>query len=143
MPLTVEHVRAARGRLPNHVSAGAFLSTMERSASPEPSVVTGRVPSLVVDETVEGSAVCLRPVGELDVATAPLLERRLARLRRRGVPVRLDLAAVDFMCSAGVHLLARTSALAERDGWAFRATGASPAVAGVLDACGRRALVAR
>lgn len=114
---------------------------MERSATSEPSAVTGPQPALAVTEVVESGVVCLRPAGELDTATAPLLEQRLDRLRREGVPVRLDLSEIAFMCSAGVHLLARTTRAAERDGWPFRAAAAAPAVTWVLDACDQRALV--
>jgi anti-anti-sigma factor len=46
--------------------------------------------------------------GELDLHAAPMLEERLTRLRVAMSPVRLDLSALEFIDSTGLHLLIRT-----------------------------------
>lgn len=45
--------------------------------------------------------------GELDAASTPVLEDRLARLRARKTPVLLDLSRLEFIDSTGLHMLIR------------------------------------
>ncbi len=47
--------------------------------------------------------------GEIDLATAPELERRLDEARGRGLPVIVDLSDVGFMDSSGFRILHRTA----------------------------------
>lgn len=48
----------------------------------------------------------LQPVGEIDLYTAPVLQRILDDLDRRAVPgVVVDMSRVDFLAIAGVHVL--------------------------------------
>lgn len=63
---------------------------------------------------------CLRLTltGELDLSSAPTLEDRLAPLRARKSPVRLDLSSLEFIDSAGIHLLIRTIGEARMKRWA-------------------------
>jgi anti-anti-sigma factor len=49
----------------------------------------------------------LKLVGELDLATVPMLEEELKRLRAEKVKVRLDLSQIDFIDSTGIRLLFR------------------------------------
>ena len=58
--------------------------------------------------------------GELDVATAPALERVLVDHARRGGPVVLDLRELSFIDASGLGLLLRTNAHARRDGMALQ-----------------------
>ena len=58
--------------------------------------------------------------GELDLATAPALEHRLARPRAQKSPVSLDLSELDFIDSAGLHLLIRTVGDARIKRWQLR-----------------------
>jgi anti-anti-sigma factor len=58
--------------------------------------------------------------GELDLATASVLEDRLAWLRARKSPVRLDLSHLDFIDSTGLHLLIRTVGDARIAHWQLR-----------------------
>jgi anti-sigma B factor antagonist len=44
-------------------------------------------------------------VGELDIATAPLLTERLNRLRSDALAVRIDLSGLEFIDSSGLHVL--------------------------------------
>jgi anti-anti-sigma factor len=55
--------------------------------------------------------------GELNLASAPMLEDRLARLRATKSPVRLDLSKLEFIDSTGIHLLIRTVGEARMKGW--------------------------
>lgn len=55
--------------------------------------------------------------GELDFASTPLLDDRLARLRAKKRAVRLDLSKLDFIDSTGLHLLIRALGDARTDGW--------------------------
>lgn len=55
--------------------------------------------------------------GELDVAAAPILDRRLRDLSDRHTAVRLDLSKLQFMDSAGLHLLLHAMSDAQSDGW--------------------------
>ncbi|HLY50695.1 MAG TPA: STAS domain-containing protein [Solirubrobacteraceae bacterium] len=73
-----------------------------------------------IRESREDRAVRLRLTGELDLASAPALEQRLEALRADGHNVRLDLSALDFIDSTGVHVLFRAYSLASADGWAFQ-----------------------
>ena len=59
----------------------------------------------------------LRVTGELDIATTPILEDRLARLRATSSPVRLDLSSLDFIDSTGIHLLVRIVGDARAHHW--------------------------
>lgn len=74
-------------------------------------------------EIHEGNADgCLRLslTGELDLASAPRLEDRLAPLRARNSPVRLDLSNVQFIDSTGIQLLIRTVGDARIKRWSFQ-----------------------
>jgi anti-sigma B factor antagonist len=61
----------------------------------------------------------LQLTGELDLASAPLLENQLERLRADRQSVRLDLSRLGFMDSTGIHLLISAINQASRDGWQF------------------------
>jgi anti-anti-sigma factor len=67
-----------------------------------------------IRESQTGRSLRLSLTGELDVATTPVLEDRLARLIATRSPVRLDLSRLDFIDSTGVHLLVRVIGDAHR-----------------------------
>lgn len=77
----------------------------------------------------------IRPRGEIDVATAPLLEREAHDLWDGGAErVVLDLGAVTFFDSSALRLLLRFQALADADDRRrFALAGCSDAVRRVLD----------
>jgi anti-anti-sigma factor len=54
--------------------------------------------------------------GELDIATAPALEKLLAWLHTAKLNVRLDLSALAFMDSGGLHAVTRAICNARIDG---------------------------
>ena len=55
-------------------------------------------------------------VGELDIATAPELERTLRESQQRAHLTVLDLRELAFMDSAGVHAIVNASVQARQDG---------------------------
>ena len=71
----------------------------------------------------------LRLVGELDLGSVPALKQRLAELRAEKRLVRLDLSALEFMDSTGIHLLVGASNDARNNGWDLEIEpGVSPQV---------------
>jgi anti-sigma B factor antagonist len=66
---------------------------------------------------VDGS-IRIRPVGELDMSTAPVLQASLRDARASGHRrLVIDLRELEFMDSTGLTLLTRWSLGAERDGY--------------------------
>lgn len=81
--------------------------------------------NLRIVQTTDGKIVTLAMTGELDEASCPELDRCLAEHCRPGASIVLDLRTLNFMDSAGVELLHRTSVRSTLEGWAFavRTTG--------------------
>jgi anti-sigma B factor antagonist len=68
----------------------------------------------------EGGRRWVRPIGELDLDSAPLLDQELAAARTAGADrVVLDLRALTFMDSTGLRLVIRWDTAARRDGFDF------------------------
>jgi anti-anti-sigma factor len=66
----------------------------------------------------DGDFVRVRPVGALDVSTAPVLRGKVEELRAAGFKrVLLDLSGLEFMDSSGVHLTLALDAEARSDGF--------------------------
>jgi anti-sigma B factor antagonist len=61
-------------------------------------------------------AVWVHVAGELDIASAPQLERALRRSQRRARLVVLDLRELAFMDGSGVHVIVNASICAREDG---------------------------
>jgi len=77
--------------------------------------------------------VCLKLVGELDLATAPLVEERLDQLREQNLGVLLDLSSVEFIDSTGIRLLFRAVQEGRKGGWPLQVDPAlTPQVKRVL-----------
>jgi anti-sigma B factor antagonist len=74
--------------------------------------------------------------GELDIATAPELARMIARLRKLGHAVMLDLAEVTFIDSTGLSALMDAYFESERNGWDFAVRRPSSAVRRVVELAG-------
>jgi anti-sigma B factor antagonist len=60
----------------------------------------------LIHETHEEGWLRLSVIGELDLATAPVLKERLGRLHAPQRSVRLDLSKLEFMDSTGLGVLA-------------------------------------
>jgi len=82
------------------------------------------------ERTVDGHL--LAPVGELDIATVPLLEASYEELEHG--PVLLDLSGISFIDSTGLQLLLR---LSERSAGRLEIIG-SPALDRLLQITGVR-----
>ncbi len=95
---------------------------------------------LSIRETREGGVHRLTPIGELDLATAPLLESAFDAVFRDddAEMIVMDLTELNFMDSTGIHLLIRMQqACAGAD--RLRVINGSRAVERLLDLTGVRA----
>jgi anti-anti-sigma factor len=81
--------------------------------------------NLRIDASTDGGITTLVMTGELDEASCSALDDCLAEHCRPGARIVLDLRTLNFMDSAGVELLHRTSVRSTLEGWAFavRTTG--------------------
>ena len=78
--------------------------------------------------------------GELDLAVADSLTKRLGELKQRHGVVRLDLSGVEFMDSSGLRAVIMALADSRQDGWKLEiADGVTPPVARLIDIAGVRA----
>lgn len=69
----------------------------------------------------------MRLRGELDLASAPTVAERLARLRDRHERVLLDLDELEFIDMSGLRMVLSATDNASRDGWTFAITrGSAP-----------------
>ena len=80
----------------------------------------GPLPTFHIEESRANGTLRLSLTGELDFATAPVLEDRLARLRARKSPVSLDLSRVAFIDSTGLRLLIQSVGDARIKHWQLR-----------------------
>jgi anti-sigma B factor antagonist len=93
--------------------------------------------SLSCEVVPERDAVRVRPVGSLDVATAPVLERQLEDLRKAGLRrLIVDLGGLSFMDSTGLRLALRWHAAAQSDGFEIGFVPGSPDVQRVFELTG-------
>lgn len=76
----------------------------------------------------------MQAVGELDVATVPILRAEIATLRDAGVRrVILDLTGLEFIDSAGLRCILDTDAEAREDGFSIALIQGPPAVRRVFE----------
>jgi anti-anti-sigma factor len=73
-------------------------------------------PPLRLTQVEANGVVCLRPEGELDIATVDALRERLERLDRGRKTVRVDLGGLTFLATAGVGILLDASVRAREHG---------------------------
>jgi len=91
----------------------------------------GARPPFEIDEQEEDEHTRLRVAGELDMATAPVLENRLKQLRAARLQearqdrrwVVLDLSRLEFIDSTGVKVLFQAIHYARSDGWQVELRG--------------------
>ena len=79
-----------------------------------------------IETNEAGGGLLVRPQGELDLATAPELERLLLGRLQEGGAVVLDLRGLEFMDSSGVRLLVAAKARAESEGGRLRIVRPEP-----------------
>ena len=100
-------------------------------------------PPFRCDVIPERARVRVVPAGDLDLETAPALERTVRELLRSGfADVVLDLAELDFMDSAGLHLILALQSAAESCECRFRVRQGPPAVQRIFELTGTLELVA-
>jgi anti-sigma B factor antagonist len=80
-----------------------------------------------------GETAWVRPVGELDLDTAPSLEDELAAVRAQGGErLVLDLRRLTFMDSTGLRLVIRWDGVARAEGFEFAIVPGSEVVQRVI-----------
>jgi anti-anti-sigma factor len=81
--------------------------------------------------------VLVRPVGELDLATVPMVDEQLAELSSAGFTrLVLDLRGVRFLDSTGLRMLLAWHGRSTNDGIAFSVIPGPPVVQRVLEITG-------
>jgi len=79
-------------------------------------------------------AVLVRPVGELDLETVPVVESQLRQLKTSGVKrVTLDLRRLCFLDSTGLRMILEWDALSRADGLSFSLIAGAPTVHRLFD----------
>jgi anti-sigma B factor antagonist len=93
--------------------------------------------SLRCEVVPERDAVRVRPIGSLDLATAPVLDQQLEDLREAGFQrLIVDLADLYFLDSTGLRLALRWNAAAQRDGFEIGFAPGPPDVQRVFEIAG-------
>jgi anti-anti-sigma factor len=102
---------------------------------PQPSPKLATIPEpFRCDVFPERERVRVAPAGELDIATAPLLESTIRELLASGFDhLVVDLAALNFIDSTGLQLILSLQAAAEDGGYRLRLKPGPPAVQRVFD----------
>jgi anti-sigma B factor antagonist len=90
-------------------------------------------PEFRCDLQPDRERVIVRPTGELDLATVPILEQSLHELRAAGFRLLvLDLRAITFMDSTGLRLLLGEAQGAAQDGYELEIVAESEPVQRLL-----------
>jgi anti-sigma B factor antagonist len=71
---------------------------------------------LTVDPGADGGAARLAIAGEVDLSSAPELERSLSALQASGRPVVVDMRDVSFMDSSGLRMILAADTRAQSSG---------------------------
>jgi len=98
----------------------------------------GQVPGfrMAVLGTQDPNQVRVRLKGELDIAAVPVASDRIAKLKRRGGHVILDLRGLTFIDSSGLNLVLGLAAESTRDGWDLSVTPGSSVVQRIFQLTG-------
>jgi anti-anti-sigma factor len=92
---------------------------------------------LSVEQTVGDGVVTVTLVGELDLASVPVLEQRLEAIEReRAGRIVIDLAGVSFIDSSGLRVLLLAAGRAREGEYELRLTQPTDAVRRVLEMTG-------
>lgn len=83
---------------------------------------------LAVDAVSDDSTVFVQATGDLDLSTAPDLERSLLAVQRDGRHVVLDLRGLSFMDSSGLRVILAADARARSTGGRFVLVEGPPGV---------------
>lgn len=92
---------------------------------------------LEVSSDQQGEKLVITVAGELDVSTAPVLQRELDRLADQATrAIRLDLSALRFMDSTGLQLVLSTASRASEEGRDLELVRGSDSVQRVFQVAG-------
>ena len=80
--------------------------------------------------------VVVRPKGDLDIATTPLLDEILRDLAAKGASAVLDLEDVEFIDSSGLQTILSAHAASQRDGFGLTMLPGPPPVMKVFELAG-------
>jgi anti-sigma B factor antagonist len=90
----------------------------------------------------ERERVRVRPIGEIDIATAPVVEAHLSELTAAGFKqVTLDLRTVCFLDSTGLRMILEWDARSRADGFSFALVAGPPAVQRLFELTNTMALL--
>ena len=89
-----------------------------------------------IDVEQREGIVVVRPKGDLDIATTPLLDEILRDLASRGASAVLDLADTEFIDSSGLQTILTAYAASQRDGFGLTMLPGPPAVMKVFELAG-------
>lgn len=93
-------------------------------------------PLFDIDVEHRDGIVVVRPIGELDMVTAPHLRSILQELRNRKASVVIDLEDLTFIDSTGLRLIWDADAAAREDGLDLSLTVGQPDVMRVFELTG-------
>jgi anti-anti-sigma factor len=91
---------------------------------------------LEIAESLDADALVLSVSGELDIATARLLDIRLRELLEKHRKIVLDLGELSFIDSTGLAVLVTAAQDAQNDGGGFAVRSVSPSAQRVLELSG-------
>jgi anti-sigma B factor antagonist len=114
-PRPADSPRPARRPWPGCLATSAFVPPRGRCLTWP--IVDLRAANFAIRETESDDTVRLHLTGELDIASVPALEERLARARASDLSVCLDLSELKFIESTGLHALIRAMDDANANGW--------------------------
>jgi anti-anti-sigma factor len=89
-----------------------------------------------IDVEQRDGVVVVRPIGELDMVTAPQLRDILQELRQKKASVVIDLKELTFLDSTGLRLIWDADAASRQDGLDLTLTVGNPDVMRVFELTG-------
>jgi anti-anti-sigma factor len=103
----------------------------------EVSVLPPDVEPFRCDVQAERQAVRIHPVGELDLATVPVVDTHLCEQQTAGFKhLTLDLRDVCFLDSTGLRMILDWDAASRADGFAFSVVAGPPTVQRIFELTG-------
>lgn len=100
-----------------------------------------RPPMITIDESPGDGDAVIALSGELDIATAPLVQEAVARAAAPGRTVRVDLGGLAFIDSTGMRAVLAAQRAAEQEGWTLRLGRAPDSVQRVFVVSGLESLL--
>jgi anti-anti-sigma factor len=113
------------------------LAEQPISATGVPDADVAGAQLLTLEDAADGATHRLTLSGELDLASAPLLEQQIERLCDEGATeLLLDLSQLAFMDSTGLRVILNSAEVCQRHGCELSLTPGTPAVQRVFEITG-------